>query len=110
MRQAFGDDLRRLQGRLAQGRVFDEFAVALGLAPQAYDVTANEFADFPFHFRIRRRVDFGGLTRLEKAHDWYPRSAPLRAELHYLISARECDRFTAEWNRRRGFCPVLPHR
>src|SRR5215467_10533766 len=66
--------------------VGDQFAVALRLAPNAHDVAADEFADFPFHFRFRRGVDFGGLTRLEKGHSWYPRSAPLRAELHLANS------------------------
>src|SRR5215467_4865297 len=62
--------------------VGDQLAVALRLAPNAHNVAAHEFADFPFHFRLRRGLDFGGLTRLQKAHGWYPRSAPVRAELH----------------------------
>src|SRR5262245_37522523 len=131
MGQAFRDDLGRLQGRLAQGRVLDDLAlharglalqriaqrlqlgdelvdflhrrpcyplqelvdvvghqvaVALRLAPNAHYVAADEFADFPFHFRFRRGLDFGGLTRLEKGHNRYPRSAPLRAELHLANS------------------------
>ncbi len=54
---------------------------------------ANELDDDQFAVRVlvtgsqaeellRRGLDFGGLTRLEKGHIWYPRSAPLRAELH----------------------------
>src|SRR5262245_25372938 len=62
--------------------VGNQLAVALRLAPNAHNVAAHEFADFPFHFRLRRGLDFGGLTRLQKAHGWYPRSAPVRAELH----------------------------
>src|SRR5438128_1554427 len=58
-----------------------QFAVALRLAPNAHYVAADEFADFPFHFRFRRGLDFGALTRLENGHSRYPRSAPLRAEL-----------------------------
>src|SRR5262245_30579409 len=122
LRQAFGDDLRRLHGGLAQGGVFDDLAlharglglqhvaqglqladelldllhrracyplqqlpdicgyhlaVALRLPPQAgRNVAAHEVADFPFHFRLPRRLDVGGLTRLEKGHVRYPRSAP----------------------------------
>src|SRR5262249_12274286 len=56
--------------------VGDEIAVALRLAADADNVAADEFADFPFDFRLRRRVDFGGLTRLEKGHDGTPVQRP----------------------------------
>src|SRR5262249_43801960 len=56
--------------------VGDKLAVALRLAANADDVTADEFADLAFYFHLRQRIDLGGFTRLEKAHDGYPRSAP----------------------------------
>ena len=31
-------------------------------------ILSDEFADFPFDFRLRRLVDFGGLTRLDQCH------------------------------------------
>ena len=44
-------------------------SVAFRLAPQAgRHVAAHEFPDFPFHRRLHRILEIGGITRIEKGH------------------------------------------
>ena len=75
-RLQFGDQLVDLLHRgarhpLQQGRdvVGYHLAVAFRLAPQAgRHVAAHEFPDFPFHRRLHRILEIGGITRIEKGH------------------------------------------